>query len=80
MVENTDDLMLLLLRCDGKQAAITTYEEETGASHAEAVQAVERIARNRGIAGTRWPVWRTGMIIVVTLTASVLFLLFVVSS
>ena len=78
MVENTDDLMLLLLRCAGKRAAVTTYEEETGASRAEAVQAVERLARKHGIAETRWPAWRTGMIIVAALAVSVLCLLFVV--
>ncbi len=76
MVENTDDLILLLLRCDGKQGAITTYEEETGASRAEALQAVERLARKHGIAERRWPAWRTGMIIVAALTVSVLCLLF----
>ena len=53
MVENTDDLLLLLLRCAGKRAAVTTYEEETGASRAEAVQAVDRLARKHGIAETQ---------------------------
>jgi len=45
MVDRLDDLVLLLLRCDGMQAAVRTYEEETGASHTRAVRAVEKIAR-----------------------------------
>lgn len=63
MVENIDDLVLLLLRCDGKQAAITTYEEETGANHARAVRAVEKVARKHRVAGSTWTAWRIGIVI-----------------
>ena len=54
------------------------YVEETGAGHAEAVEAVERLAREHGFARARWPAWRTGMIIVAALAVSLLFLLFAV--
>ena len=78
MVDDIDDLILLLLRCDGKPAAVKTYEEETGAGHAEAVHALERLARKHGFATTRWPTWRTGMILAAALTVSLLCLLFAV--
>jgi hypothetical protein len=45
MVDHFDELVLLLLRSDGKNAAVTAYEEESGVSHAEAVQAVEVLAQ-----------------------------------
>ena len=68
MIGNIEDLILLLLRCDGKRAAIMSYQEETGASHARAVRAVKRLARKHGIADTRWIAWRTGMAIVAIAT------------
>jgi hypothetical protein len=76
MVDDLDDLILLLLRSGGKRAAVKTFEEETGAGHAEAVHAVERLARKHGFARTGWPTWRTGMIIAAALTVSVLCLVF----
>jgi hypothetical protein len=75
MVDDIDDLILLLLRCDGKRAAVKTYEEETGIGHAEAVQTVERLVRKHGLAKTRWLARRTGMIIVAVLAVSLLCLL-----
>jgi RPA family protein len=68
MVENIDELMMLLLRCDGKWAAIRTYEEETGASRAEAIQAVDELARKHGIVETRWKASRRVIAIVAALT------------
>ena len=39
MVDKFDDFVLLLLRCDGNQSAIVSYEEETSVSHAKASRA-----------------------------------------
>jgi hypothetical protein len=80
MSDDIDDLIVLLLRCDSKRAAIKTYEEETGAGHTEAVQAVERLAQKHGIAPRRLTAWQTGIIIVAAVTASFLCLLFAVPS
>jgi hypothetical protein len=76
MFDKIDDLVLLLLRCDGKRAAIMSYQEETGASRARAVRVVERIARKHGIADTWWIAWRTGMAIVAVATIGILYFLF----
>lgn len=55
MRKKSDELILLLLRCDGRQAAIQTYEEETGASHARAVRHIDKIAQRHGVGLTpRW--------------------------
>ncbi len=59
MVKNIDDLVLLLLRCDGKQAAVVAYQEETGVSHARAVRAVERVARRHHVTNPNWTTKRT---------------------
>jgi hypothetical protein len=77
MVDKIDDLVLLLLRSDGKQAAIMSYQEETGVSHTRAVRMVERLAREHGIAGTRWTAWGTGMAIVAIVTLAILCFLLV---
>ena len=77
MVDRIDDLVLLLLRCDGKRAAIMSYQEETGVSHARAVRMVERLAREHGIVRTRWTAWRTGMAIVAIVTLGILCFLLV---
>jgi hypothetical protein len=45
MIDNLDELVLLLLRTSGIRDAVVTYEEETGASHAEATSAVRGLAR-----------------------------------
>jgi hypothetical protein len=78
MSDDIDDLIVLLSRSDGKRAAITTYEEETGVKRDEAVQEVERLSRKHGIAQARWKAWRTGMIIAAAVTVSILCLLFAV--
>ena len=64
MVDRIDDLVLLLLRCDGKRAAIMSYQEETGVSHARAVRMVERLPESMascergGLRGEQeWPSW-----------------------
>ena len=44
MVDDLDELVLLL-RTSGMRDAVLTYEEETGASHAEATAAVRWLAR-----------------------------------
>jgi hypothetical protein len=49
MVDNFDDLVLLLLRTSGMGDAVLTYEEETGASHAEATTAVRKLAQQNGL-------------------------------
>lgn len=76
MVEKIDDLVLLLLRCDGKQAAIRTYEEETGANHARAVWAVEAIACKHGLAkrsavASLWRSWQAMLGLFVGLVSAV---------
>lgn len=58
MVDHLDDLVVLLLRSAGKSEAVATYEEESGASHAEAVVAVEKLAEKHGLTRTGWPVMR----------------------
>jgi hypothetical protein len=49
MVDNLDELVLLLLRTSGMGDAVLTYEEETGASHAEATTAVSKLAQQNGL-------------------------------
>jgi len=49
MIDNLDGLILLLLRTSGTEDAILTYQEETGASHAEATGAVSELARRNGL-------------------------------
>jgi hypothetical protein len=49
MVDNFDGLVLFLLRTTGMGDAVLTYEEETGASHAEATTAVRKLARQNGL-------------------------------
>ena len=75
MVDELDDFLLLLLRCDGKRAAIASYEEETGAGHAEATRAVEVLARKNGIGKTAQIAKPAGSILVAGLTLVALYLL-----
>jgi hypothetical protein len=49
MVDNFDELVLLLLRTSGMGDAVLTYEEETGARHAEATTAVRKLAQQHGL-------------------------------
>ena len=49
MVDDLDELVLLLLRTSGMVDAVLTYEEETGASHAEAITAVRKLAQQNGL-------------------------------
>ena len=49
MVDDLDELVLLLLRTSGMGDAVLTYEEETGASHAEATTAVRKLAQQNGL-------------------------------
>lgn len=63
MVDKMDDLVLLLLRCDGKQAAVRTYQEETGASHARAVWAVDQVARKYGLLAPPRRTWQVVILI-----------------
>jgi hypothetical protein len=75
MVDHLDDLVLFLLRSDGKQAAVMTYEEETGASRDKAVRAVERIARLHGITKTGRITGRTSLVILAVATSGILYFL-----
>jgi hypothetical protein len=49
MIDDLDELLLLLHRTSGMDDAVLTYEEETGASHAKAITAVEELARQNGL-------------------------------
>ena len=77
MVDNIDNLVLLMRRCDGKHAAIMSYEEETDAGHAEAVRAVEKLARKHGIVDVSRIAWRAAKVIVVLATFGILYILWV---
>jgi hypothetical protein len=45
MVNHFDELVLFMLRSEGKHAAVTTCEEETGVEHSDAVTIVETLER-----------------------------------
>jgi len=48
MVDDVDELTLLVLATAGREEAIALYEEETGCSRAESLQAVEQLRRRVG--------------------------------
>jgi hypothetical protein len=68
MVDNLDELVLLLLRTAGTGDAVLTYEEETGASHAEATTAVKNLSRRRGPDNKARPIGKLAAAIVTALT------------
>jgi hypothetical protein len=72
MVDHLDDLVVLLHRSAGKNAAVAAYEEENGVSHAEAVAAVETLAEKHGLSRPGWPAKRWAAIGAALLTVAVL--------
>ena len=62
MVDDVDELAILILNTAGRSEAIALYQEETGCSHAESVQAVENMIHRVGI-GRKTPfAKRLGMV------------------
>jgi len=62
MVDDVDELTLLVLSTAGKDEAIALYEEETGCSRTESVQAVEDLRLRVGTGGTTTVAKRLGML------------------
>jgi hypothetical protein len=80
MDDDRDEFVLLLLRTSGMGDAVLTYEEETGASHAEATTAVQSLARQRGLDKKIWPVGKLAATIVTALTAGAVSVLVIIHS
>jgi hypothetical protein len=74
MSDELHELVLFVFRCDGKTAAIQTYEEESGISRSEAERAVARLARVHRIEVSQWPSRAKGIIAAVIATAGILLL------
>jgi hypothetical protein len=75
MIDNLDELVLLLLRTSGKDDAVLTYEEETGASHAKATTAVEELARQNGLDHGARGIRKVGVTLAAAVTMGVVGLL-----
>ena len=75
MIDNLDGLILLLLRTSGKADAVLTYEEETGASHAEATTAVSKLARQNGLDHGARAIRKFGVALATAVTMGVVGLL-----
>ena len=75
MIDNLDELVLLLARTSGKDDAVLTYEEDTGASHAEATTAVEELARQNGLDRGARVKRKVGMALATAVTMGVVGLL-----
>ena len=71
MVDNLDGLVLLLLRTTGMGDAVLTYEEETGASHAEATTAVRRLSRQNGLDHRAQAIGKVGVALAIAVTMGV---------
>ena len=80
MVNNLDELVLLLLRTTGTRDAVLTYEEETGASHAEATTAVRELARRNGLDHRARVMRKVGMALATAVTIGVVSFLVLMRS
>jgi hypothetical protein len=68
MGDDLDELILLLLRTSGMRDAVLAYEEETCASHAEAITTVRNLARHSGLENGAWEVGKSAVVILTALT------------
>jgi hypothetical protein len=80
MVDNFDGLVLFLLRTTGMGDAVLTYEEETGASHAEATTAVRKLARRNGLDHRDQVMRKVGMVLATAVTIGVVSFLVLMRS
>jgi hypothetical protein len=80
MVNNLDELVLLLLRTTGTRDAVLTYEEETGASHAEATTAVRKLTRRNGLDHRAQVMRKVGMALATAVTIGVVSFLVLMRS
>lgn len=53
--DDVEELTLLMLRESGRGDAVSLYQDETGATRAEARRAVEKIAQRHGLGSRVWP-------------------------
>ena len=80
MVNNLDELVLLPRRTTGTRGAVLTYEEETGASHAEATTAVRKLAQQNGLDHRATATWKFRVALATAVTIGVVSFLVLMRS